>query len=443
MLNTELNRTGETRRFAGGTNQNLLQQVSIQSSPIFVVGCPRSGTSVLSLSMGLHPDLWVSAESNFLVNVVNDAKAAHAQCTTRGPRHWLSKESVGLEEYLQAHGLGINALYMSRSGGKRWVDQTPEYMLIARELAVTFPQARFLHLVRDGRDVVNSMINSGFPVEWANSFTKACQAWNRFTDAGVEFEGFVPERILRLHHEEIKADPESQFKRICAFLELDYDESMIQYYAKKKVVNSSFKQKGTTKSSWRKSWTQGQYDYFSKACSGNMQSFDYEVEDVPLPAGGPGDNARTEPGLPQVRFGEGFYPDEGGMVWSRRKAVFTLTKPPEAERAAFAFRVSCSLGAYYDAFPFVSTLRLDGEVIGRIPFQQDNHSMPLLLDLNGDDSEVEIEIETPAGFVPSKVSDTPDDRELSLLFSLEAVELVQDGEKRTVTGSGVAVSARS
>ena len=131
------------------------------------------------------------------------------------------------------------------------------------------------------------------------------------------------------------------------------------------------------------------------------------------------------------------------MVWSRRKAVFTLTKPPEAERAAFAFRVSCSLGAYYDAFPFVSTLRLDGEVIGRIPFQQDNHSMPLLLDLNGDDSEVEIEIETPAGFVPSKVSDTPDDRELSLLFSLEAVELVQDGEKRTVTGSGVAVSARS
>ena len=55
-----------------------------------------------------------------------------------------------------------------KSRGKRWVDQSPSYTLIASELARLFPDAQFLHIVRDGRRVVNSMIRSGFEEPWAS-----------------------------------------------------------------------------------------------------------------------------------------------------------------------------------------------------------------------------------------------------------------------------------
>ena len=68
-------------------------------------------------------------------------------------------EDVSREEFLASVGMGINALITSRSGGRRWIDHTPLYTLIVDTLAEVFPGASFIHILRDGREVVHSMLD--------------------------------------------------------------------------------------------------------------------------------------------------------------------------------------------------------------------------------------------------------------------------------------------
>lgn len=64
---------------------------------------------------------------------------------------WFRTNSVTGDEFIESIGFGINALITSRSGGRRWVDQTPHYTPVAALLARLFPGAKFLLIERDGR----------------------------------------------------------------------------------------------------------------------------------------------------------------------------------------------------------------------------------------------------------------------------------------------------
>lgn len=113
------------------------------------------------MSLAHHSALWCSHESGLLFYLFRDghAERAFSDAIGRVEGTWLGKENVSLPEFLRYAGLGLHALYMSRSGGKRWIEQTPINTTIAETLSGLFPGARFLHILRDSRRVVHSMIH--------------------------------------------------------------------------------------------------------------------------------------------------------------------------------------------------------------------------------------------------------------------------------------------
>ncbi len=166
------------------SGETVAEPMLVCPDPIFVVGSPRSGTSQLAFSLGRHSQNWVSRESHFLHHLAKLAKDIHALGTEWNAvsyTWWLAHEGVTPEELLKFIGHGMNALFTNRSGGLRWIDHTPAYAIIMPDLAVAFPGARFIHVVRDGRDVVNSMIHSEHHrsvwCEWALDFRTACKTW--------------------------------------------------------------------------------------------------------------------------------------------------------------------------------------------------------------------------------------------------------------------------
>jgi hypothetical protein len=202
------------------------------AGPVFIVGAPRSGTSMLHWSLVQHENLWGSAESDFLRPLVKGIRSAYESGTNLGDYHWLIKENVSKAEFMLFIGQGIESLYLSRSGGLRWVDQTPQYVLDFSSLNAMFPHARFIHIVRDGRQVICSMQE-----KFGWSFVKAMNTWKQMVEAGHQISCEKRINFLQIKYESIVRDPESSFREIFEYIEEKFEPASVNFL--KRPINSA------------------------------------------------------------------------------------------------------------------------------------------------------------------------------------------------------------
>ncbi|MEX2048288.1 MAG: sulfotransferase [Gemmatimonadota bacterium] len=193
---------------------------------VFIVGSPRSGTTFLGRALGSLPGFVELGE-------VAALKVSVPELAARTP----AEAAPRLRRLLALAGrLGL-------AGGLRAVEHTPESAFVAEALALAFPEAQFVHPVRDGRDVVASLLERGWLSEgrgggddaglpygpgsrfWveperreefahASDARRAAWAWRRYLEAARS----VPERTLELRYEELAAQPAAAAARLAPFL---------------------------------------------------------------------------------------------------------------------------------------------------------------------------------------------------------------------------------
>src|SRR4029077_11685993 len=159
-----------------------------RKKPIFVVGSPRSGTSVLTWCLGQHPNIIALEESAGIGDLTIALAICYQRGTALGDYSLLSAMDVQKEEFFASFGQTINELILRHSVDlerkrweraaapntprhhfltgqsadilkARWVDGTPEYSFSICGLRKLFPNAVFIHIVRDVTRVVRSMLN--------------------------------------------------------------------------------------------------------------------------------------------------------------------------------------------------------------------------------------------------------------------------------------------
>jgi hypothetical protein len=207
----------------------------------FVIGMTRSGTTLMRLMLDSHPKLTIPPETHFIPDVIKafndgrDAPAEVARVMTRS-RRWadfgiaaddlrreleklrpLTRPEMALRTFYR--------LYAKRQRKARWGDKTPGYATKVRRIKRTLPEARFIHMIRDGRDVALSLRDreAGLTTE------QAARRWRHRINRTRRAAHDVPDYI-EIRYEDLVADPEATLRRICDHIQLDYSPRMLDYH---------------------------------------------------------------------------------------------------------------------------------------------------------------------------------------------------------------------
>jgi hypothetical protein len=209
----------------------------------FVVGVPRSGTTLLRLMLDAHPLVAILPETHFVPKLLRrcgddpDLAGCAIQLITSHPRWRDFGLDAGELEVSVARQLELTpaavlrcfyGLYAKQHGKPRWGDKTPWYMKSMRKIGAALPEARFLHLIRDGRDVALSLLG----VDWGPAtITEAAERWRQdIRKARRQARHLDGGRYLELRFEDLVSDPEAMMRRVGDFAELPWDPAVLSHH---------------------------------------------------------------------------------------------------------------------------------------------------------------------------------------------------------------------
>ncbi|MBN1354530.1 MAG: sulfotransferase [Candidatus Omnitrophica bacterium] len=209
-----------------------------EPEPVFIVGSGRSGTTLLKDLMNSNSDIKFPPESHFLLEFYK---------LFGDPRN--EKEAVGLMRHIRRHyrykrfGLDIkdaeikgfrkyNSLidyiytrFSCKYKAKRWGEKTPYYMNYLEDIKSLFPSAKFIHIIRDGRDMALSVIATA----WGpNNVYTAAKYWKEYVEAGIKARDKLKESYMEVKYEDLLENPESVLRKITSFTGLTYSPDMLK-----------------------------------------------------------------------------------------------------------------------------------------------------------------------------------------------------------------------
>lgn len=200
----------------------------MESAPIFVGGEGRSGTTLLRVMLDAHPAIACGPESHFLTDP--EFERFHTHCRRKW---WRRAEGYGysiadIDTLFRDFARTWFETYMRRQGKRRWADKTPQTIRILPYLWDLFPTAKFVHMIRDGRDVACSII----PQKWGPDNVKdAAKRWVWCIEAGVRHRADTA-RYTEIRYEDLVLHPERELRRLCAWIGEPFDPAMLAHEAK-------------------------------------------------------------------------------------------------------------------------------------------------------------------------------------------------------------------
>jgi hypothetical protein len=196
----------------------------------FVVGVGRSGTTLLRLMLDAHPQLAIGPETQFVPDLIHVDDPVDAIV---GARTWgdfgldpdeFARRASGQE--LAGVLRAFYSLYAESQGKPRWGEKTPGYVRNMDSIATVLPEARFIHLIRDGRDVALSRRARGMGAD--KPMAKTANLWRRRIEDARGQAQRLDGRYIELRYEDLVADPQPHLLRICEFIGLEFDPAMLR-----------------------------------------------------------------------------------------------------------------------------------------------------------------------------------------------------------------------
>jgi hypothetical protein len=272
---------------------------------VFMIGTQRSGSNLLRLMLGQSPHLWAphpphlitsfhtwgekygKLEGQSWAQLCRDMLAwvAANPVPWPGPLPELEKLLALPQRSIVHASLFLYQYAAKQNGAKGWVCKSMGNVAHLADIHAILPKARYLHLVRDGRDVgcsfQKTLVGPKHPYF-------AAQRWTKDQELALAWEQKVsPEQFLRVRYEELVCSPAENLQRICAFLKIPFTGQMLRFYeseASKQTADSGrmwsrlvepVQADGVGR--FRRQWTDTDIRIFESLAGATMQKLSYPL----------------------------------------------------------------------------------------------------------------------------------------------------------------------
>lgn len=206
--------------------------------PVFIVGLPRSGTTLLEQILASHSGVFGAGELRL---AREDFETLGGGSDGRSEaRAFDILDTIAADEVRRlAHG-HLERLNALNSTAQRILDKMPDNYLYVGFMALLFPRARFLHCCRHIRDVaVSCWITHFRDIPWSNDFDLMASRFAQYHRVMENWKAVLPVSILDVHYEEMVEDLESVARRAVAFLGLEWEPSCLEYHRNQRPVRTA------------------------------------------------------------------------------------------------------------------------------------------------------------------------------------------------------------
>lgn len=228
---------------------------SMNNRPIFVVSAPRSGSTLFRLILDAHPGIampppaWLYelirpfaysygdpiSDENFLEmceDILNTPTITQWNLGVDGPT--LARDSETRD--FKGAFAELHRVYAETTGKPRWGEKSPRNSFWMDEIIEDFPDAQFLHIVRDGRDMAIDISDS--PLMRPYSIYTGAHVWLRYLTAIRDSASRLDStQFYEVKYESLCANPESEMKKVCDFLGEDFEPAMLSHHLSNQTSN--------------------------------------------------------------------------------------------------------------------------------------------------------------------------------------------------------------
>lgn len=250
------------------------------TTPVFIYGALRSGTTLLHLILGSHSGLSSPGEADFLFD--------HITPDSTAPGGWrYDRDALAADRIFRAADITLPEGLFGTDLAQAMIDQlaakTPGQMLSlnihrnAHLMAALFPDVKVIHLVRDPRDVARSAMQMG----WQGTSYHAVHLWVK-TETTWQAADYPQDQVLTVNFETLMADLEAQLTRICDFLGLGFESTMLEYHTRSSYAPPDPK----ISQKWRQKATPREIALIEGRAGHLMEPLGYELAGEPVTPGG-------------------------------------------------------------------------------------------------------------------------------------------------------------
>lgn len=285
-------------------------------APLFIVGCERSGTTLLRLMITSHPEYHILHETGFL-RALSSERDCYEDFTTPKQRWYFIRDLQRYQPTSETYSFSAfdltdqeaesaladaaplsffgaaRTLFQAsaqKHGASRWGDKTPKHALDVPWIAASYPDAQFLHIIRDGRDVAASFRNAG----WEKNLRDGAQRWHTHVSAAHEAgRNLSSARYKEVQYEHLVNHPEQTLQSLCEWLNIAYSPSMLHFHEESAshlpdaheglYVNTHHIVDASRAQAWKNSLSPREIADVEEVADDTLQNFGYELVNARVP----------------------------------------------------------------------------------------------------------------------------------------------------------------